>query len=80
MRINEINIQNDLVINNAQINAYVLRSLKEWGKRGITGKKINELLRILKVVFPEFPKDYRSLLTISTPRSTSVKNIGIGQM
>lgn len=78
IEINQVNIENDLVINNAQINAYVLRNLKEWGKSGVTGQKINELLRILKIVFPKLPKDYRSLL--STPRNTPVKNIGNGQL
>ncbi|CAL1683949.1 unnamed protein product [Lasius platythorax] len=78
MGINHVNIENDLVVNDAQINAYVLRNVKEWGRRGVTGQKINGLLRILRVVFPQVPKDYRSLL--STPRNTPVKDIENGYL
>ncbi|XP_071629828.1 uncharacterized protein [Temnothorax longispinosus] len=73
-----VNIENDLVVNDAQINAYMLRILKEWGRRGVTRQKINGLLRILRVVFPQLSKDYRSLL--STLRNTPVKDIGNGHL
>ncbi|XP_036146886.1 uncharacterized protein LOC118644169 isoform X2 [Monomorium pharaonis] len=78
MWINQINLENDLIVNDRRISAYLLRSLKIWGIGHVRGQKINELLQILSVVFPELPKDYRSLL--STPRSIPVKNIGNGQL
>lgn len=58
--------------------AYILRTLKEWALRGVSRKKINDLLSRLQPLFPILPKTYKTLL--KTPRKVPLKAIGTGKM
>ncbi|XP_036144792.1 uncharacterized protein LOC118646308 [Monomorium pharaonis] len=58
-------------------NAYVLCELKKWAMRGVSCKKIDELLTVFQVIFPILPKTYRTLL--KTPRVTSLIDMGNGK-
>lgn len=57
---------------------YILRTLKAWALRGVSRKKINELLSRLQPLFPILPKSYKTLL--KTPRKVPLKVIGTGKM
>ncbi|TGZ47888.1 Uncharacterized protein DBV15_12984 [Temnothorax longispinosus] len=57
---------------------YILRTLKAWALRGVSRKKINDLLSRLQPLFPILPKSYKTLL--KTPRKVLLKVIGTGKM
>ncbi|XP_029162066.1 uncharacterized protein LOC114933620 isoform X1 [Nylanderia fulva] len=60
----------DLMIefeNDEQRGRYVLKTLREWALEGgvLSMKKLNDLLRRLRVLFPILPKSYKTLLQTS---------------
>jgi len=48
---------------------YVIEALREWALRGVSKKKVDELLALLKPVFTFLPVSYKTLL--KTPRKHS---------
>ena len=58
--------------------AYLLNFLAEWGVRGVSFKKMNELLAGLRVIFPGLPKSYKTIL--QTLRTVNIKEVGQGLM
>lgn len=63
-------------LNEARFN-HIVESLAEWGKKGVSGQKIDELLLILRPVYPSLPKSYRTLL--KTPRKNDIVNMESGK-
>jgi hypothetical protein len=65
------------MLNDDERQEYLLTNLKEWGLRGITKTKVNDLLHILRPLHPFLPKSSKTLL--KTPRSTETLNVGTGK-
>ena len=57
---------------------YLLRALKEWAMRGVSCTKIDKLLLLLRPLYPNFPRSYKTLL--QTPRSVPTFPIDGGSM
>ncbi|XP_032688780.1 uncharacterized protein LOC116852462 isoform X1 [Odontomachus brunneus] len=55
---------------------YLRVALAEWASRGVSKKKVNNLLHILHRVHPELPKTYITLL--ETPKTTVISEIDNG--
>lgn len=65
-----------LIDDNVDRNAYVLRFIRKWAMWGVTGKRVDCLLRGLKCIYPVLPQTYRTLL--STPHRTDIQPMGEG--
>lgn len=57
---------------------YLHMSLKEWACRGVSKRKINDLLSILRKIHPELPQTYVTLL--NTPKTTALFEIDNGHV
>jgi len=57
---------------------YLEFTLREWAKRGVSKKKVTELLKALHPLHNNLPRDARTLL--KTPRSTVTTALGLGEM
>ncbi|XP_071575972.1 uncharacterized protein [Temnothorax nylanderi] len=63
--------------NEQEKNNYLLNALREWSLRGVSKKKVDALLALLKPLFPFLPKSYKTLL--HTSRKIIVSDLGDGQ-
>ncbi|XP_011872832.1 PREDICTED: uncharacterized protein LOC105564782 [Vollenhovia emeryi] len=57
---------------------YLRMALTEWASRGVSKRKVNSLLSILRKVHPELPNTYVTLL--DTPKTTAVYEIDSGHV
>ncbi|KYM95810.1 hypothetical protein ALC62_13537 [Cyphomyrmex costatus] len=57
---------------------YLRVTLTEWASRGVSKRKVNSLLSLLRRVHPELPKTYVTLL--NTPKTTVVTEIDNGHI
>lgn len=55
---------------------YLLINMKKWGMRGVSFKKIDEMLNILRPLHPYLPRSHKTLL--GTPRNTALRDLGTG--
>jgi len=56
---------------NADRGHYVLNSIKEWAKKGVSFAKVNELLKLIRPIYPNLPQSYQTLL--QTPRDIELE-------
>ncbi|KAK3928712.1 Halomucin [Frankliniella fusca] len=54
----------------------LLNNFKRWGQRGVSFKKVDELLHILHPLHPDLPLCSKTLL--GTPRRSELRNLGNG--
>lgn len=59
-------------------NVYLRVALREWASHGVSKRKVNSLLNLLRMVHPGLPRTYVTLL--HTPRTTVVFEINNGHM
>ncbi|KMQ84403.1 transposase domain-containing protein [Lasius niger] len=59
-------------------NVYLRMALTEWASHGVSKRKVNRLLSLLRKVHPELPKTYVTLL--NTPKTTAVSEIDNGHV
>lgn len=57
---------------------YLRVALTEWASRGVSKRKVNSLLSLLRRVHPELPKTYVTLQ--NTPKTTAVSEIDNGHI
>ncbi|KAE8739894.1 hypothetical protein FOCC_FOCC014593 [Frankliniella occidentalis] len=57
---------------------YLKNGLQNWAMRGVSKRKVDELLKMLRRVHPELPKSYKTLL--HTPKTTNVVQIENGNI
>lgn len=69
----EINFEN-----NDERYQYLLRELHQWALRGVSCTKVDELLLLLRPLYPNLPRSYKTLL--ETPRSVPTFPIDGGRM
>lgn len=59
---------------------YLRVALTEWASRGVSKRKVNSLLSLLRRVHPELPKTYAESTLQNTPKTTVVTEIDNGHM
>lgn len=57
---------------------YLRMALTEWACRGVSKRKVNSLLNLLRKIHPELPKTYVTLL--NTPKITTISEIDNGHI
>jgi len=72
-------VQNEefVELNEDEQDDYILNSLREWAKRGVSMNKIDDLLKRLRVVHRNLPLSYKTLL--GTPKKVLVREMGHGE-
>lgn len=60
----------------ADMDLFLLESLRAWARRGVSGRKVNQLLCILKVAHPFLPMTRKTLL--QTPSANNIHDVGGG--
>lgn len=68
---------NEFLQDDVQKEMFLLTNLREWARKGISFVKIDDLLKILSVLFPNLPRNYKSL--VHTPRKTVTIPLGNGK-
>lgn len=63
--------------NEEEKNNYLLNAIREWSLSGVSKKKVDALLALLKPLFSFLPKSYKTLL--HTSRKIIVSDLGDGQ-
>lgn len=67
-----------LMDDNGERFQYIADRIKKWAMKGVAFTKVDELLKILRPIYPNLPKSYRTLL--ETPRDLEVDTIGDHQI
>jgi len=57
---------------------YLLDTLRDWAKRNVSKRKVDDLLKRLSVIHPGLPRSYKTLL--STPAHTDIIEIDNGSV
>ncbi|TGZ51553.1 hypothetical protein DBV15_12259 [Temnothorax longispinosus] len=70
-------VLNHFLQNDIEKEIYLLTNLREWAMKGVSFVKVDNLLKILRTLFPNLPKSCKSLL--HTPRKTVTVALGNGQ-
>lgn len=69
----EIELENEQAAANEDPTDYLRRTLREWSLRGVSLRKLDSLLKILALLYPDLPKTHTGLL--GTPHAHNADEI-----